>query len=148
MSVRALVAEDRPAGDLVLLHDMSFVTRRSEETRRYVFALFVGLGVIVSLLTVVIAQLSWRGWEQGMRALLRGEGLLRASNRSGRAGIPAAGARPARVDSRHRIGAPAARRRSVRLVAGCASRRAAPRVARAGSDRGVEPRALHSHAQG
>ena len=59
---------------------MSFVTRRSEETRRYVFALFVGLGVIVSLLTVVIAQLSWRGWEQGMRALLRGEGLLRAAN--------------------------------------------------------------------
>ena len=81
MSVRALVAEGRPAGDLVLLHDMSFVTRRSEETRRYVFALFVGLGVIVSLLTVVIAQLSWRGWEQGMRALLRGEGLLRSANR-------------------------------------------------------------------
>src|SRR5688572_19985498 len=80
MSVRALVAEDRPAGDLVLLHDMSFVTRRSEETRRYVFALFVGLGVIVSLLTVVIAQLSWRGWEKGVRALMRGEGLLRASD--------------------------------------------------------------------
>jgi trehalose 6-phosphate synthase len=80
MSVRALVGEGRPAGDLVLLHDMSFVTRRSEETRRYVFALFVGLGVIVSLLTVAIAQLSWRGWEQGMRALMRGEGLLRASD--------------------------------------------------------------------
>ena len=80
MSVRALEADGRPAGDLVLIHDMSFVTRRSEETRRYVFALFVGLGVIVSLLTVVIAQLSWRGWENGMRALLRGEGLLRASN--------------------------------------------------------------------
>ena len=45
------------------------------------FALFVGLGVIVSLLTVVIAQLSWRGWEQGMRALLRGEGLLRSEGR-------------------------------------------------------------------
>jgi len=80
MSVRTLVHEDRTAGDLVLLHDMSFVTRRSEETRRYVFALFVGLGVIVSLITVVIAQLSWRGWEQGVRALMRGEGLLRAAN--------------------------------------------------------------------
>jgi trehalose 6-phosphate synthase len=80
MSVRALEVDGRPAGDLVLLHDMSFVTRRSEETRRYVFALFVGLGVIVSLLTVVIAQLSWRGWEKGVRALMRGEGLLRASD--------------------------------------------------------------------
>src|SRR5688572_13807351 len=75
MSVRAL-----GNGDVVLIHDMSFVTRRSEETRRYVFALFVGLGVIVSLLTVVIAQLSWRGWEKGVRALMRGEGLLRASD--------------------------------------------------------------------
>ncbi|MEY4095124.1 MAG: hypothetical protein RLZZ53_2323 [Acidobacteriota bacterium] len=81
MSVRGIVHGDRPAGDLVLIHDMSFVTNRSAETRRYVFALFVGLGVIVSLLTVVIAQLSWRGWEQGVRALMRGEGLLRSENR-------------------------------------------------------------------
>ncbi|MEO7133680.1 MAG: trehalose-6-phosphate synthase [Vicinamibacterales bacterium] len=80
LSVRALGGNGDAGGDLVLVHDMSFVTRRSEETRRYVFALFVGLGIIVSLLTVVIAQLSWRGWEQGMRALLRGEGLLRAAN--------------------------------------------------------------------
>src|SRR5688500_3622346 len=70
MLVRALEVDGRPAGELVLIHDMSFVTRRSDETRSYVFAMFVGLGVIVSLLTVVIAQLSWRGWEKGMRALL------------------------------------------------------------------------------
>ncbi|MEO8678333.1 MAG: trehalose-6-phosphate synthase [Vicinamibacterales bacterium] len=80
VSVRPLAATGEPGANLVLVHDMSFVTRRSEETRRYVFYLFVGLGVIVSLLTVVIAQLSWRGWEQGMRALLRGEGLLRPTN--------------------------------------------------------------------
>src|SRR5688572_14712527 len=48
ISVRALAIDGEPAVDLVLIHDMSFVTRRSEETRRYVFALFVGLGVIVS----------------------------------------------------------------------------------------------------
>jgi trehalose 6-phosphate synthase len=81
ISVRTLDGGAAPGPDLVLIHDMSFVTRRSEETRRYVFALFVGLGVIVSLLTVVIAQLSWRGWEQGVRALMRGEGLLRSENR-------------------------------------------------------------------
>jgi len=82
VSVRAIAAPDAPAGRLVLVHDMSFVTRRSEETRRYVFYLFLGLGAIVSLLTVVIAQLSWRGWVQGMRALLRGEGLLRPSDQA------------------------------------------------------------------
>jgi trehalose 6-phosphate synthase len=79
VSVRPLEA-DGTAGRLVLIHDMSFVTRRSEETRRYVFYLFVGLGATVSLLTVIIAQLSWRGWVHGMRALLRGEGLLRPSD--------------------------------------------------------------------
>jgi trehalose 6-phosphate synthase len=62
---------------LVLVHDMSFVARRSEETKRYVFYVFTGLAALVSLITVVIAQLSWRGWVAGMRALLKGEGLLR-----------------------------------------------------------------------
>ena len=59
---------------------MSFVERRSEETRRYLFYFFVALGAIVALITVVIAQLSWRGWVQGLRALLRGEGLLRPAS--------------------------------------------------------------------
>ena len=56
---------------------MSFIERRSEETRRYLFYFFVALAAIVALITVVIAQLSWRGWVHGLRALLRGEGLLR-----------------------------------------------------------------------
>jgi trehalose 6-phosphate synthase len=64
-------------GKVVLVHDMSFVQRRSDETKRYVFYFFVAMGAVISLITVVIAQLSWRGWVQGMRALMRGEGLLR-----------------------------------------------------------------------
>ncbi len=82
VSVMPLVAEGAPGGKLVLVHDMSFVERRSKETRKYLFYFFVGLGATVSLITVVIAQLSWRGWEQGLRALLRGEGLLRPSDKS------------------------------------------------------------------
>ncbi len=66
-------------GTLVLVHDMSFIDRRSAETRKYIFYLFVTLGLVVSLITVVIAQLSWRGWVNGLRALVRGEGLLRPS---------------------------------------------------------------------
>jgi trehalose 6-phosphate synthase len=58
---------------LILLHDMSFITRRSEETRRYLFYLFIGLAFVVSIITVVIAQLSWRGWIAGLRAIVRGE---------------------------------------------------------------------------
>ncbi|HKV74562.1 MAG TPA: trehalose-6-phosphate synthase [Gemmatimonadales bacterium] len=82
VSVRPLEIPAWPHGRLVLVHDMSFVQLRSEETRRYVFYFFVLLGVTISLITVVIAQVSWRGWEAGMRALLRGEGLLRASESS------------------------------------------------------------------
>ncbi|MEO8139223.1 MAG: trehalose-6-phosphate synthase [Gemmatimonadota bacterium] len=82
VSVRPLATDSAPDGRLVLMHDMSFVERRSEETRQYLFYFFIGLGATVSLITVVIAQLSWRGWEQGVRALLRGEGLLRPASQS------------------------------------------------------------------
>ena len=77
VALRTVEQEGSALGKLVLVHDMSFIQRRSEETRLYVFYFFIGLGLVVSLITVIIAQLSWRGWIQGMRALLRGEGLLR-----------------------------------------------------------------------
>jgi trehalose 6-phosphate synthase len=68
------VPDVSPGAKLILLHDMSFISRRSEETKRYLFYLFGGLAAIVSVITVVIAQLSWRGWIAGLRAILRGEG--------------------------------------------------------------------------
>ena len=61
---------------LVLLHDLSFIERRSQDTRRYLIGLIAALGLVIALITVVVAQLSWRGWVNGVRALLRGEGLL------------------------------------------------------------------------
>jgi len=69
-------------GSLILVHDMSFVERRSADTRRYLIALFVILGVVISLVTVLIAHLSWRGWVAGVRALLRGEGILQPFGQS------------------------------------------------------------------
>ncbi|MDP2195161.1 MAG: trehalose-6-phosphate synthase [Rhodocyclaceae bacterium] len=72
VAVKRLSSGGLAEGKLVLVHDMSFVERRSEETRRYVFYFFAGLAAAISLITVVIAQLAWRGWVQGMRALLRG----------------------------------------------------------------------------
>ncbi|HET7619871.1 MAG TPA: hypothetical protein VFK20_15295, partial [Vicinamibacterales bacterium] len=69
-------ALDAPLGRLVLVHDMSFIARRSRETREYLYFFFIGLGLTVALITVVIAQLSWRGWMQGLRGLLRGESVM------------------------------------------------------------------------
>ncbi|MCU0812602.1 MAG: trehalose-6-phosphate synthase [Thiobacillaceae bacterium] len=77
VAVKALESNGASAGKLVLMHDMSFVERRSEETRRYLFFFFAGLAFVISLITVLIAQISWRGWVQGMRALLRGDVLSR-----------------------------------------------------------------------
>ncbi len=63
--------------DVVLLQDLSFIERRSQDTQRYLIILIAGLGATMTLITVVVAQLSWRGWVSGMRAILRGEGVLR-----------------------------------------------------------------------
>ena len=62
---------------LVLLHDMSFIAQRSEATRKYLIVLFVVLGSAIALITMIVAQLSWRGWVAGVRALLSGEGLVK-----------------------------------------------------------------------
>ncbi|MFO1340979.1 MAG: trehalose-6-phosphate synthase [Burkholderiaceae bacterium] len=77
VGVYPLDAEGAQSDSLVLLHDMSFVDRRSEDTRRYLVIFIVGLGLTIALITVIVAQLSWRGWVRGMRGILRGEGLLR-----------------------------------------------------------------------
>lgn len=64
-------------GSLILVHDMSFVERRSADTRKYVVLLFAILGVVISVITVFVAHLSWRGWMEGVRAMLRGEGIFK-----------------------------------------------------------------------
>ncbi len=64
-------------GSLVLVHDMSYMVRRSADTRKYVIILFVILGVVISMITVFVAHLSWQGWMEGVRAMLRGEGIIK-----------------------------------------------------------------------
>ncbi len=63
-------------GRLVLVHDLSFIDRRSQDTRRYLIGLIAALGLVIAVITMVVAQLSWRGWVNGVRAIMRGEGLL------------------------------------------------------------------------
>mgnify|MGYP000324204159 CR=1 FL=1 len=72
-----LARDGQVLGKLVLVHDMSFIERRSADTRKYVFTLFAVLALVIAATTVIIAQLSWRGWVKGMRGLLRGD-LLRS----------------------------------------------------------------------
>lgn len=77
LSLNQIDPDDPSLGSLIIIHDMSFMERRSADTRRYVIILFTVLGVVISLITVFVAHLSWRGWMEGVRAILRGEGILR-----------------------------------------------------------------------
>ena len=77
VGVHPVNAETGRIGDLVLLQDLSFIERRSQDTRQYLIILIASLGAVIALATVIVAQLSWRGWVSGTRALLRGEGLIR-----------------------------------------------------------------------
>ena len=76
VGMHKLMLDGTHFGDLVLLHDLSFVERRSQDTQKYLIAFMAVLGAIIAVITVIVAQLSWRGWVKGARALLRGEGLL------------------------------------------------------------------------
>jgi trehalose-6-phosphate synthase len=60
-------------GKLILVHDMSFIERRSADTRKYVISMFAVLAIVVSLITVFVAHLSWRGWITAVKDILRGD---------------------------------------------------------------------------
>ncbi len=78
VSMNPVAADNAILGTLVVVHDMSIAQRRSADTRKYILYLFAAIATVVALITVVIAEISWRGWIAGMRALLKGETLLRS----------------------------------------------------------------------
>lgn len=66
-------ALDEPAkGDLIIVHDMSYAERRSSDTRKYLFYLFATLSLVISFVTVVIAQFSWRRLLSKIKQMVRG----------------------------------------------------------------------------
>lgn len=70
-----IMQEDKRLGEMVILHDMSFIERRSADTKKYIVYLFAALGAVIALITVVIAEISFRGWMAGIKALIRGQAL-------------------------------------------------------------------------
>ncbi|GIL16818.1 MAG: trehalose-6-phosphate synthase [Oligoflexia bacterium] len=74
---------NKKVGQLILVHDMSFLQKRSSDTKSYIVYLFGALAAVISLITVFIAQMSLRGWIKGMRALLKGEGLVKPFSQIG-----------------------------------------------------------------
>lgn len=81
-------------GRLVLVQDMRFVERRNTDTKRFIFAFLAVLAVLISLISVCVAHLSWRGWLSGVKDMLRGELMPRSAMAVQSANAPAAAAPP------------------------------------------------------
>jgi trehalose 6-phosphate synthase len=80
-------SEDGAHGTLVLVHDLSFVSRREWALRRFTLAALAVVAVLASILTIVVRRASWRTWTAELRrALAFGEGdaseLARGTGRS------------------------------------------------------------------
>lgn len=64
-------AGSKSIGRLLMVHDLGFVERRSSYIKNYILYFFVALLFTISLITVLIAQMSFRGWMKNMRAIIR-----------------------------------------------------------------------------
>lgn len=61
-----------PLGAVILVHDLSFVTRRERSTQRFYLFAFGVLAVFASLATYVISRARWRRLLEQLRNLTRG----------------------------------------------------------------------------
>jgi trehalose 6-phosphate synthase len=68
-----LVDGDRALGFIVVVHDLSFLERREETTRRFLVLAFGVLAFAAALVTVVAARVAWRDWSDQLRRLIKGE---------------------------------------------------------------------------
>ncbi|CAG4882382.1 protein of unknown function [Georgfuchsia toluolica] len=74
VTVKPLAVDWREIGSLFMAHDMSFIQHRVEESRHYVIAILLVLGIMVTTITVLVANLSWRNWMRGVRLMLNVDG--------------------------------------------------------------------------
>lgn len=66
-------APDGVDGTVILVHDISFLQRRANTTRRILFIGFFVLSLIASVITLLAARFAWRDWTRALRRALSGE---------------------------------------------------------------------------
>ncbi len=54
-------------GDLVIVHDLSFIERRSAKAAHYLTIFLAALGLLIAALTMIVARLTLRGWVRAVR---------------------------------------------------------------------------------
>jgi trehalose 6-phosphate synthase len=73
VSIVRLVQGAQQPGFLVLVHDLSLVERREAKSRSFLFVAFGLLALGASLVTIVAARLSWRGFRKELLRFIQGE---------------------------------------------------------------------------
>ncbi len=78
LHVARLIVEENgnTLGQMIVVHDLSFVERRSAKTRRYIFGFFLVLGSVISALTVALGWWSWRSRLEEIRRMIATKGEL------------------------------------------------------------------------
>jgi trehalose 6-phosphate synthase len=67
-----LESEGRQLGLVLLVHDLSFVSRREATTRNLLLGMFFVLSLGASVITLLAARLAWRGWTVELQRALSG----------------------------------------------------------------------------
>jgi trehalose 6-phosphate synthase len=77
VSAIPLLDGERVLGFGVLVHDLSFVSRRETSTQQFLLIAFMTLAVLASAVTLISSRILWRGWSDTLRQMAKGEGSLR-----------------------------------------------------------------------
>jgi trehalose 6-phosphate synthase len=72
LSVIELENEQEPLGAVILVHDLSFMTRREATTRNLLVIGFFVMAIAASAVTLIAARLAWRRWTLELRRALTG----------------------------------------------------------------------------
>jgi trehalose 6-phosphate synthase len=70
VSIHPIRADTELRGHLVIVHDMSFVSRRELAMKRFTVGAFAMVAVLASVLTVLVRRASWQSWTRELWRLL------------------------------------------------------------------------------
>jgi trehalose 6-phosphate synthase len=71
-----LADADGPLGFVTLVHDMSWVATREEQTRGFLAVAFAIVALAAAVATTLAARFSWRGWSAELQRVLRATWLM------------------------------------------------------------------------
>jgi trehalose 6-phosphate synthase len=73
LSATSLDSDGEPLGVVLLVHDLSFISRREQTTRNLVLAAFFVLSLGAAVVTLLAARVARRGWTLELRQALSGQ---------------------------------------------------------------------------